>query len=265
MKLRFICSFLILAAHFSALSASGGAVPFRLAVFDNYESMEEYDSEASDVYGVRLGIFGSCNKRMYGVSISSFADGASTTPSGVLICADDDWAGLKIGGLNCGSCGSGIGVQVGGIAWTDGLMAGIQIGGTISECGTLNGLQVGVLGAYAELGMGGIQIGGLNVTVGEEDREATGGNSFGIQMAALRCRVWHGAFTGLQVGGSTFADDLSGVQIGVFNRADSLHGLQIGIVNRVQDLHGVQIGIVNVSGNEDSGEFRVLPILNARF
>lgn len=253
---------LLFAALLAPCSALCGTVPFRLVLYDSYESIEEYDREASDVVGLRLGIFSTCNKRMYGISVSIFDDGTSGPPERMI--ADDDWAGLKIGGLNSESCGSGIGIQAGMGCRTDGRMTGLQIGGFGSDCGTLNGLQIGGLMVFARMGMRGIQIAGLNAVVGNEELEGVT-DAYGIQISALRSRFWHGTFTGLQVGATTFADELSGVQIGALNKADTLHGLQIGVVNRARDLHGVQIGIVNISGDENGGNYRFLPLLNARF
>lgn len=267
------------------LAAANDWVPFRVAIFDSYPDVETYEREASDIYGFRLGLGNSINKRVYGFSLSLLADGGSslespenaTTP----IFVDDDFIGAKIGGVFNASCGSGFGLQVAGIgATTDVRMTGAQVAGVLCDAQYMNGFQIAGLASSVGLEMHAVQVGGLVARCGfsapEEDQLfSTGvqlsalfsvckGSFVGFQGAGLGVRT--GTLSGVQIAG-IFAgcDDGDGLQLGCITYAKSIRGIQIGVLNIAKSLYGVQIGVINAVGTLGDADFSCFPILNAKF
>lgn len=231
-------------------------VPFRFAISDSYESVEEWEAESSSVYGLRIGLFESVNRDVYGLSLTVGFDGGTGLgqPNALggyrRACVDDNFSGLKIGGFASAASGTGAGFQIAGVRnRTDVEFSGFQIAGLWNETAFLYGVQLS--GAYCEstTEMGGLQLAGLYSHCGTRDPEMS--ESWGFQFGGLAA-ICDGAFSGLQIAA-------------LYNEAHVLHGLQIGLVNYARSLDGVQIGLVNVSGCRANGDLQGFPVLNASF
>lgn len=250
-----------LAAAFAAAiaicqAATASWLPFRIAVADSYEHENTYLQEASDIYGLRIGLWKSINHDVYLFSFSVFSDGGFV-PGSSREFEDNDFGGFKIGGLFSSFSGSGVGFQLAGLANVGGDVAGFQIAGVSSDAAFLRGLQIGGLVSLADMEMYGLQIGGIVARIGNGgSAENVGGENLSEVSAG-----------GFQIGGLFAGCDgsFSGVQIGCFTYARELHGVQIGVVNNTDSLHGVQIGAINISGTSSGGDLRFLPAVNLSF
>lgn len=283
MTIRTVGRSVAVALLLASVHARADWVVFRGAVIDTYPDIESYERDAHDVYGLRLGLGSAIDKRVYGLSVSLLADGGFSFGAGdeeTPVFVDDDFIGAKIGGFFNSSCGSGVGLQIGGIgATTDVRMSGAQIGGIFAEAQYMNGFQIAGISSVASLEMHAFQVGGLVARCGIGMAEDVVPLSTGFQISA-GVAVCKGTLCGGQIGG-LFAEcddldgfqiglvasarDVTGLQVGVCNVADALTGAQIGVFNVADTLKGVQIGLLNFTGSSERGDLFCLPVLNAYF
>lgn len=219
-------------------------VPLRFAVDDSYTDADDYESEASNVYGLRFGLLNAVNRDVYGLSMTLGADGGVDFRKNFV---DDNFGGIKLGVFFTTFAGTGLGFQFAGLVNSAGNMRGIQFAGLYDKSSFLRGGQVASLACYSEMEMYGFQIAGLGATVGSGEGGAEAG---GLQFGGLwtACR---GSF--------------SGMQIGCVNFAHELHGVQLGVINNTDSLRGIQIGAINISGTFENHDFFFFPVVNARF
>lgn len=240
---------LLLSCHFFwfASGAEASWTLLRLSACDTYTDADSYESDASNVYGLRLGLLNSVNRDVYGISLTIGSDGGLAFGNGKRNYIDDDFGGFKIGGLVTSFAGTGVGIQFATIENSGGDMMGLQLAG-LRNCATfLRGIQLAGLGCQAEVAMYGFQIAGLYSLVGSG---VDGAEAGGLQFGGL---------------GTSCKGSFSGIQIGCINHARELHGVQIGVINNTDCLRGIQIGAFNVAGTFENGDFFCLPVFNARF
>ena len=164
-------------------TAVASCLPFRIAFADNYVDEDVYRGEASDISGFRLGLFEAVNHDAYGISVSVVSDGGFSRDGDSRQFVDNDCGGLKLGGLCASFSGSGMGFQLAGLWNIGGYMAGFQIADISSQAAFMRGFQTAGLYTFADMGMFGVQIGGLVAEVGAEGTDEVPAG--GVQIGAI--------------------------------------------------------------------------------
>ena len=232
-----------------AAQAEARWYPFRLAGWDIYTEEKAWES-VSSIYGLRVGLATSVNKNVYGISLSPVFDGGEIYPesSKTKTYIDENFGGIKIGGVGNVASGSGWGLQLAGLRTYTGVeMRGLQLAGLVSKTSFMNGIQVGGLVGEATDELSGFQLAALYAGAGTEN---DGSSSGGLQIGGVVAQAG-GLFSGIQIGCLAIADEFSGVQIGV--------------VNYARVLHGIQIGAINVSGSASDKTLSGFPVIHAIF
>jgi hypothetical protein len=231
------------------------------------------NGERATLNRLQIGLFGARTTRLRGFGLAP------------VLWAEEDVAGVQLGGLGASAGGSVEGTQVSGVggvagsvrgaqvsgvgALAHGHVEGAQLSGVGGVAGSLLGTQVAGIGALAQGRLEGAQVSGIG---------GMAGSLAGVQLSGMLNMV-RGDMVGLQIGGfaswagghalggqisgvANVAAGFEGAQLGVVNVAAELRGLQAGVVNvSTGTVRGSQIGIVNVSRQVDGIPFGLVNVV----
>ncbi len=230
-----------------------------------------------DVAGLRLNVFYSHNRGVYGLDLGLIANRADASSGGLQLGMFNKVSELheNFGVADYYRFHQGharyTGIQLGLFGNVTDEMVGLQYG-FVNDAGLMKGLQCGVAnlcydGSGAQLGLGGNVFGNFIGAQIELAVNITFGDFEGAQIGGLLMNYCIGDMQGVQIGGllaNGCDKSMTGIQVGGLMNVcvKDMHGVQVGLINYARQLYGIQIGLVNIISE---GPVPVLPVVNAHF